>query len=125
MSDTEALMWALEDDPVLRSTFANVTFLDCTPDLQQFRERMLMAIEALPRLRQRVVDPPGIANPEWVDDPFFDLDYHVRRVAAPSPGDDRAVLDLAALASLDPFDRARPLWQFTLVEGLPDGRAAM
>src|SRR4051794_3966777 len=125
MSDTEALMWALEDDPVLRSTFANVTFLDCVPDLDRFRDRMRMAIEALPRLRQRVYDAPGIANPEWVDDPFFDLDFHVRRVAVPHPADERAVLDLATQLSVDPFDRARPLWQFTLVEGMADGRAAM
>ena len=118
-------MWALEDDPVLRSTFANVTFFDCVPDIARFRDRMTMAIEALPRLRQRVYDAPGIANPEWVDDPFFDLDFHVRRVSVPSPGDDRCALDLAAQLSLDPFDRARPLWQFTLIEGLPDGRAAM
>ena len=125
MSDTEALMWALEDDPVLRSTFANVTFLDRVPDLDRFRDRMQMALGSLPRLHQRVSDAPGIANPEWIDDPFFDLDYHVRRVAVPSPGDERAVLDLAAQLALDPFDRARPLWMFTLVEGLPDGRAAM
>ncbi|HYD09047.1 MAG TPA: wax ester/triacylglycerol synthase domain-containing protein, partial [Acidimicrobiales bacterium] len=125
MSDQEAVMWALEEDPVLRSAFANVTFLDTTPDLDAFRARMEMALVALPRLRQRVVGSPGIANPEWVDDPFFDIDFHVRRVAAPAPGDDRAVLDLAALLSLDPFDRSRPLWQFTLVEGLADGRAAM
>jgi len=125
MSDQEAVMWALEEDPVLRSTFANVTFLDATPDLDRFKERMGMALTALPRLRQRVVGSPGIANPEWVEDPFFDIDFHVRRVAAPAPGDERAVLDLAALASIDPFDRARPLWQFTLVEGLPGGRAAM
>src|SRR3954454_22120966 len=125
MSDTEALMWALEDDPVLRSTFANVTFLDRVPDLDRFRDRMRMAIDALPRLRQRVYDAPGIANPEWVEDPFFDLDFHVRRVAVPAPGDERAVLDLATQLSLDPFDRARPLWQFTVIEGLPDGRAAM
>ena len=125
MSDQEAVMWALEEDPVLRSTFANVTFLDTTPDLDRFKDRMRMAIAALPRLRHRVVGSPGIANPEWLEDPFFDLDFHVRRVSAPAPGDERAVLDLAALTSLDPFDRARPLWQFTLVEGLADGRAAM
>lgn len=125
MSDTEALMWALEDDPVLRSTFANVTFFDRVPEIARFRERMAMAIEALPRLRQRVGASPGIANPEWIDDPFFDLDFHVRRVAAPSPGDERAALDLAAQLSLDPFDRARPLWQFTIIEGLEGGRAAM
>jgi WS/DGAT/MGAT family acyltransferase len=125
MSDTEALMWALEDDPVLRSTFANVTIFDRLPDMDAFRRRKTMAIEALPRLRQRVHDAPGIANPEWVDDPFFDLDFHVRRIGVPSPGDERAMLDLAAQLSVDPFDRARPLWQFTLIEGLPDGRAAM
>lgn len=125
MSDTEALMWALEDDPVLRSTFATLTFFDCAPDIDAFRERMATAIDALPRLRQRVLDGPGIANPEWVDDPFFDLDFHMRRIAAPQPADERTVLDLAAMLALDPLDRARPLWQFTIIEGLPDGRAAM
>lgn len=125
MSGTEALMWALEDDPVLRSAFTIVTILDRVPDLDAFRERMRLATDVLPRLRQRVHETPAIANPEWVDDPFFDLSFHVRRIGAPSPGDERAMLDLAAQLSVDPFDRARPLWQFTLVEGLQDGRAAM
>jgi diacylglycerol O-acyltransferase len=125
MSDTEALMWALEDDPVLRSTFANVTFLDRAPDLDAFRGRMLLAMDSLPRLRQRVHVAPGLGNPEWVVDPYFDIDFHIRRIAVPAPGDERAVLDLATQLSLDPFDRARPLWQFTVIEGLPDGRAAM
>jgi diacylglycerol O-acyltransferase / wax synthase len=49
----------------------------------------------------------------------------VRRVAVAPPADERAVLDLASQLSLDPFDRARPLWQFTIVEGMADGRAAM
>lgn len=48
MADTEALMWALEDDPVLRSTFANVTFHDRLPDIDQFREQMMLALDALP-----------------------------------------------------------------------------
>lgn len=126
MSDAEALMWALEEDPVLRSTFANVSFLDRPPDFERFKERMAVAAEHVPRLRQRVVSPtrPG-ALPTWVDDPLFDLDYHVRRVAVPAPGDERQVLDLAALLSSDPFDRSRPLWQFWIVEGLADGRGAM
>lgn len=119
-------MWVLEDDPVLRSTFANVSFLDRPPDLDRFKQRMLLAAEHFPRLRQRVVAPlrPG-AVPTWADDDLFDLDFHVRRVAVPPPGDDRQVLDLAALLSADPFDRSRPLWQFWLVDGLADGRGAM
>lgn len=119
-------MWALELDPVLRSSFANVTFLDRPVDLDRFRERMLHAIAAVPRLRQRVGETgPGLATPAWVDDPLFDLDFHVRTVAVPAPGDDRAVLDLATVLSADPFDRARPLWQFTIVEGLAGDRGAM
>ena len=126
MSDQEALMWALELDPVLRSSFANVTFLDRPADPARFRDRMRLAIDAIPRLRQRVAESgPGLATPAWVDDPLFDLDFHVRTVAVPAPGDERAVLDLAAVMAADPFDRARPLWQFTLVEGLADGRGAM
>lgn len=126
MSDQEALMWALELDPVLRSSFATVTFLDRPIDPDRFRARMRLAIEALPRLRQRVGEAgAGFATPPWVDDPYFDLDFHVRTLAVPAPGDERAVLDLAAVLSADPFDRARPLWQFTIVEGLVDGRGAM
>src|SRR5438034_43265 len=76
MSDTEALMWALEDDPVLRSTFANVTFLDCAPDLDDFRGRMLMAIDALPRLPAMSLDTArdateplgGVPEPAIIED---------------------------------------------------------
>lgn len=126
MSDQEALMWALELDPVLRSSFANVTFLDRPADPGRFRARMRLAVDAIPRLRQRVGEPgPGLATPSWIDDPLFDLDFHVRTVAVPAPFDERAVLDLAAVLSADPFDRGRPLWQFTLVEGLEGGRGAM
>jgi WS/DGAT/MGAT family acyltransferase len=126
MSDAEALMWALDLDPVLRSSFSNITFLDRPIDAARFRERMGVAVAGIPRLRQRVADHgSALAAPEWVDDPLFDLDYHLRTVAAPAPGDVRAVLDLAAVLSADPFDRARPLWQFTIVEGMADGRGAL
>jgi len=73
-----------------------------------------------------VVDPiGGFGAPEWVDDPLFDLDFHVRHVSVPPPGTLRHLLDLAALLSSDPFDRARPLWQFTLIDGLADGTGAL
>src|SRR5207248_457098 len=55
----------------------------------------------------------------------FDLDFHVRRLALPPPGTERQLLDLAALVYEDAFDRARPLWQLTIVEGLEGGRAAL
>ncbi len=126
MSDAEGLMWRLEKDPYLSSTFGTVTILDRAPDFDVLRRRMELAAAAVPRLRQRVQPAPAnITAPAWVEDPDFDIDYHVRRIACPKPGKLRQVLDLAQLAIADPFDRARPLWQFTVVEGLRGGKAAL
>jgi len=126
MSDTEALMWNLEKDPALRAAFLNVTFLDRPPDLDRLRRRMHAAVPQIPRLAQRVVPAAaGWGPPAWRPDPQFNLDHHVRRIAVPPPGDDRQLLDLAAHIYEDAFDRARPLWQFTVVEGLSGGRAAL
>ena len=117
-------MWAAEHDPLLRSSFLNVTFVDRPLDFRRFRARLALATEVVPRLRQRV-DDGGPGAPEWVDDADFDLDFHVRHIALPPPGTDRQLLDLAAHLSTEAFDPARPLWQFTVVEGLTDGRAAL
>lgn len=126
MSDAEALMWSVERDPLLRSVFLNVTFLDCEPDFARFRSRIADAVAQIPRLRQRVVSSPIPLNPPaWVDDDRFDLDHHVLRRAAPPPGDDRAVLDLAAQLVQEDFDPDRPLWQYIVVEGMAGGRAAL
>jgi diacylglycerol O-acyltransferase len=66
-----------------------------------------------------------LAPPTWQEDPAFDLDYHLRWTALPRPGDERALLELATRLHQQPFERGRPLWEFTVVEGLPGGRAAM
>ena len=125
MSDAEALMWTVEKDPSLRASFLNITLLDRAPDFDRLRRRMQRAVHVIPRLHQRVVSPPArVAPPQWVDDPNFDIDYHLRRIAVPSPGDDRQLLNLAASLYEDAFDRARPLWMFHVVEGLSGGRAA-
>src|SRR3954454_7594902 len=121
MSEHEALMWALEDDPVLRSSFANLTLTDQPVDPVRLRDRMAATVRRIPRLRQRVLEPPGFVAPRWEDDPAFDLDFHVRHVSLPPPGTERQLLDLVTLLSTDPFDRARPLWQFVVVDGLADG----
>ena len=119
-------MWRLEKDPHLSSTFANVTMLDRSPDFDALRPRMERATWAVPRLRQRVQPAPAnLSAPTWVDDPDFDIDLHVRRIALPKPGTLRQLLDLATLIVADPFDRTRPLWQFVVVEGLRGGKAAL
>jgi diacylglycerol O-acyltransferase len=126
MSDAEGLMWRLEKDPYLSSTFATVTILDRPPDVDGLRRRLERAIVAVPRLGQKVRSAPvNLAPPTWVDDPDFDIDHHVRRIACPKPGTLREVFDLAALVMADPLDRARPLWQFVVIEGLRGGRAAL
>src|SRR5690606_9647258 len=126
MSDNEALMWNLEKDPALSSWFASLTILDRPPSLDRLRARLARAVVAVPRLRQHVVASVGrLSPPVWVDDPEFDLDRHVWRIAVPAPGTDADLHDLAIRLLQEPFDRARPLWQFIIIEGLADGRAAL
>ena len=126
MSDAEGLMWRMEKDPHLSSTFANITILDRKPDVDKLVRRMEHATWIVPRLRQRVQSAPAnITAPIWVDDSNFDIRFHVRHIALPKPGTMRQLLDLASLITNDPFDRTRPLWQFVVVDGLRGGKAAL
>ncbi|GAA4331864.1 wax ester/triacylglycerol synthase family O-acyltransferase [Klenkia terrae] len=80
----------------------------------------------VPRFRQKVVEVPGhLANPAWIDDPDFDVTYHVRRSALPRPGTEEQLLDLVARLTARPLDHSRPLWEMYLVEGLAGDRIAV
>jgi WS/DGAT/MGAT family acyltransferase len=126
MSDAEAIMWAVEKDPALRSDFCNLTILDRRPDDARLRATLDRALVAIPRLRQRVVAAPWrMVPPEFAEDPTLDVDAHIRVVAVPSPGGERELLDLCGSLAEQPLDRARPLWEFTLIVGLADGGAAL
>lgn len=126
MSGAEAVMWAVEKDPALRSDFCNVTVLDRPPDRRRLREKVEAALVAMPRLAQRVVSAPlGLAPPAWRPDPTLDLDYHLREIAVPAPAGHRQLLDTAAALCAPPLDRSRPLWEFTVLTGLEGGRAAL
>jgi diacylglycerol O-acyltransferase / wax synthase len=125
MSDADALMWSIEKDPLLRSTITMVSLLDGPPDRDRLLARLDRGSRLIPRLRQRAVRAPLVgAPPRWVTEADVDLDYHVRFLRAPSPGTPRQLLDLAGPVAMQGFDRARPLWEFLVVEGLVDGRAA-
>ncbi len=126
MSDSDALMWTIEKDPLLRSTIVTTLLFDRAPDHQRLVERLERGSRLIPRMRQRVVSPMlHLAPPFWSADPDFDLGYHVRHVRVPEGAGFEAVLDIARTAAMQSFDRARPLWEYTLVEGLEDGRAAI
>jgi len=126
MSDEDALMWHIEKDPILRSTILAVAVFDRPPDWQRLRARVERATRVIPRLRQRVQSPPfRLGPPRWAVEPTFDLDFHLRRLRLTPPGDAPTLLDaLQPIASCS-FDRARPLWEFTLFEGLEGDRAAL
>jgi diacylglycerol O-acyltransferase len=125
MSDADALMWNIEKDPLLRSTIVTVLLFDRSPDWGTLVDRIERGSRLIPRMRQRVVTPfLRMGPPFWSADPHFDLAYHLRRIRAPEPASAEVVLDLARTAAMAGFDRARPLWEYTLVEGLDDGRAA-
>lgn len=125
MRSSDAFTWAMESDPRLRSTVVTVLMLDRVPDWDEVRTRIAQLARDLPMLRQTVVATPLSAPPRWQDHPDFDLDFHMRRVAVHEGGSFESVLELARLAQMEDFDRARPLWKITLIEGLPDGKAAV
>ncbi|MGY4711395.1 wax ester/triacylglycerol synthase domain-containing protein [Mycolicibacterium sp. CBM1] len=125
MRSTDAFTWSMESDPRLRSTVVTVILLDRSPDWELVRERFAIVSRNLPMFRQRVVETLPPAPPRWEWAPDFDLDFHMRRVSAPQPGNLDGVLEMARLAAMDDFDRARPMWNATLIEGLDDGGAAV
>ena len=126
MAPSDAVMWDIEREPQLRSTVVAVALLDQAPDWDRLEHRLRSVTRQVPRLRQRVVTVPVPgALPLWVDDQAFDLSYHLRRVSVPEPGGLRQVLDLAQPLAMAAFDPARPLWEFTVVEGMAGGRAAL
>ena len=89
------------------------------------RIRSLVAerVPLVPPFRMRMVEVPfGLQHPTLVEDPDFDLDYHVRRTSLPAPGGAAELADLVADVASRPLDRTRPLWEFHVVEGLAGGR---
>ncbi|MDQ3850977.1 MAG: hypothetical protein M3296_10245, partial [Actinomycetota bacterium] len=125
MSPFEALMWRIEADPRLRSTITVVYLLDCAPDWERLVAAHEWASRLVPRARQRVVEPPlGLGMPTWVVDDEFDLSFHLRRVRLPEPGTLRQLLDLVQAEAMASFDRSRPPWRASLVEGVEGERSA-
>ena len=69
--------------------------------------------------------PLGLGRPVWVDDPHFNLSYHVRHTALPAPGGEAQLRNLTGRVMAQQLDRAKPLWEMWIVEGLDDGRWAL
>src|SRR3954453_14295179 len=83
-------------------------------------------LHLLPPFRWRLVDVPfGLDLPYWVEDPDFDLDFHIRESAIPPPGDERQLAETVSRIFARPLDRSRPLWELYLIRGLPDGKVGL
>jgi diacylglycerol O-acyltransferase len=96
------------------------------PAYRDFCNHIRSRLHLVPRYRQKLAVPPlETGRPLWVDDPNFNLDYHVRHSALPAPGSEEQLRALAARIHSQQLDRAKPLWEVWLVQGLEDDRFAV
>jgi diacylglycerol O-acyltransferase / wax synthase len=106
---------------------ASTILLDGSPPShEEFRDHIESRLHLVPRFRQKLRFVPfDQGRPVWVDDPFLNLDYHVRRTALPAPGSEEQLRNLSARIFSQQLDRTKPLWELWLVEGLEDDRFAV
>src|SRR6476660_8270156 len=94
--------------------------------LDRLTELVESRLHLVPPFRRRLAEVPlGLDQPYWIEDPDFDIEFHVRELALPEPGDDRQLADQAARLHARPLDRRRPLWELYLIHGLDGGRVAI
>jgi diacylglycerol O-acyltransferase / wax synthase len=126
LSPMDASFLHLEDD-VSHMHIASVAVFDGPePPFDQVVAMIESKLDLVPRYRQRVQSVPfNLGRPVWVDDPHFNLDYHVRHTALPSPGGEPELRRLVGRVMAQQLDRSKPLWEIWVVEGLEGGRWAM
>src|SRR3954447_17762973 len=127
MSPVDAFFIYAEEDGVNHQHVASVLLLEGPPPpFADFLEMIRGKMPLLQRYRQVVKEVPmSIGRPVWVDDPNFDLEYHVRQTALPNPGGEAELEKLFARVVSQRLDRSRPLWELWSLEGLADGRWAL
>jgi len=116
----------LEDGIVHMHIAGACIFSDPPPTIEELTALIGSKLHLIPRYRQRVRQVPfELGRPVWVDDPHFEIGYHVRHAALPAPGTDASFCHLMGRLMSQPLDRQRPLWETWLVEGLEGGRWAL
>lgn len=98
---------------------------DGSLDMARVRREIEAGLRGAARMRQRLRSVPLFDQPVWVDDPHFNLDYHVRHTSLPAPGDERQLKRLAGRILSEKLEMHRPLWELWFVEGLEDGGFAV
>jgi diacylglycerol O-acyltransferase / wax synthase len=122
MSQLDASFLLLEDASTLLHMGSVAIFEGPAPSQEEFNQLVWEMLPLSGRHRQKVrFVPLDVARPVWVDDPHFNLDYHLRRTALPAPGDAEQLARLVGRLMSQQLDRAKPLWELWVVEGLADG----
>ena len=118
---------AEDGDPHVSMAIASIAvFEGPAPSHEEFMTYLAGRLPLVPRYRHKLRTVPfRLGRPVWVEDPDFDLRYHVRRTALPAPGGDRQLAELMARVMSQRLDRDHPLWEYWVAEGLPEGRWAL
>jgi diacylglycerol O-acyltransferase len=130
MSGADAMMLYLDRAEAYNHTI-KISIIDPKKDPEgwswtRFKSAWASRVGLIPRLRQRYLRVPfGLNHPVWVEDPAFDLEYHLRRVGCPAPGSMVELCELVREFYAHPMDHTRPLWQVWVVEGLEGGLVAV
>jgi diacylglycerol O-acyltransferase len=126
LSAVDASFLAQEGPTTHMHVGAVLVFEGPPPSYEDFVNQIRSRLHLVPRYRQKLAVPPlETGRPLWVDDPTFNLEYHVRHTALPSPGSEDQLRALAARIHSQQLDRAKPLWETWLVQGLEDDRFAL
>ncbi len=126
MSPMDASFLHLENDTTPMHIGGVRIFAGPPPPFAQLRAMLAGKLDRTPRYRQKVrFVPLAAGSPVWVDDPHFNLDYHVRHTAIPAPGGEDQLRRLAGRVFSQHLDRNRPLWEIWVVEGLDEDRWAL
>ena len=126
MSAQDAMFLHVENDVTPMHIGGVSIFEGPPPPFGDLRAMVDSKLHLTPRYRQRVrFVPLGVGEPVWVDDPYFSIDYHLRHSAVPSPGTEQQLRATAARVFSQHLDRARPLWELWMVEGLDEERWAL
>ena len=116
-----------QETPVSHMHVGAITIFEGPPpSYEEIIEALRARLHLVPRYRQKLAVPPlGTGRALWADDPDFNLEYHVRQSALPSPGSEEQLFNLASRVFSQQLDRSKPLWELWAVEGLEDGRFAL
>lgn len=125
LTPADALFLHLEDDAT-HMHVASCTIFEGSVDYDEAVHEVKRRLHLVPRFRQKLAFVPyGLGRPVWVDDPHFNISYHLRHTALPAPGSEEQLKNLAGRIMSQQLDRTKPLWEIWLVDKLAGNRFAM